>query len=109
MEIFHFYGRHNGQWKGIFFLCFPSENKKEISFSIERDRFLYPVFIDEKGGFDALNHFHVNFQTFLLDSQNKIAIGNPVHNKKVRDLYLQIITGQQTGVATSSQTKSGFG
>ncbi|MCY6294898.1 DUF1573 domain-containing protein [Bacteroides fragilis] len=41
-----------------------------------------------------------------MDSQNRvIAIGNPVHNKKVRDLYLQIITGQQTGVATSSQTK----
>ncbi len=58
-----------------------------------------------------LNHFpsDVNFQTFLLDSQNKVlAIGNPVHNKKVRDLYLQIIAGQQTGVATSSQTKVVF-
>lgn len=55
-----------------------------------------------------MNHFpsDVNFQTFLLDSQNRVlAIGNPVHNKKVRDLYLQIIAGQQTGVATSSQTK----
>lgn len=28
MEIFHFYGRHNGKWKGIFSLCFPSEKQK---------------------------------------------------------------------------------
>ena len=94
--------------KVSFLFAFHPKNKKEISFLLKRDRFLYPVFIDEKGGFDALNHFpsDVNFQTFLLDSQNKvIAIGNPVHNKKVRDLYLQIITGRQTGVATSSQTK----
>ena len=109
MEIFHFYGEHNGQWKNyIFLFAFHPKNKKEISFLLKRDRFLYPVFIDEKGGFDALNHLpsDVNFQTFLLDSQNKvIAIGNPVHNKKVRDLYLQIITGRQTGVATSSPTK----
>lgn len=77
--------------KVSFLFAFHPKNKKEISFLLKRDRFLYPVFIDEKGGFDALNHFpsDVNFQTFLLDSQNKvIAIGNPVHNKKVRDLYL---------------------
>ena len=94
--------------KVSFLFAFHPKNKKEISFLLKRDRFLYPVFIDEKGDFDALNHFpsDVNFQTFLLDSQNKVlAIGNPVHNKKVRDLYLQIIAGQQTGVATSSQTK----
>ena len=94
--------------KVSFLFVFHPKNKKEISFLLKRDRFLYPVFIDEKGDFDALNHFpsDVNFQTFLLDSQNKVlAIGNPVHNKKVRDLYLQIIAGQQTGVATSSQTK----
>lgn len=98
--------------KVSFLFVFHPKNKKEISFLLKRDRFLYPVFIDEKGDFDALNHFpsDVNFQTFLLDSQNKVlAIGNPVHNKKVCDLYLQIIAGQQTGVATSSQIKSGFG
>lgn len=71
--------------KVSFLFVFHPKNKKEISFLLKRDRFLYPVFIDEKGDFDALNHFpsDVNFQTFLLDSQNKVlAIGNPVHNKR---------------------------
>lgn len=65
--------------KVSFLFAFHPKNKKEISFLLKRDRFLYPVFIDEKGDFDALNHFpsDVNFQTFLLDSQNKVlAIGN---------------------------------
>ncbi|MCE9188421.1 hypothetical protein K0G57_16230, partial [Bacteroides fragilis] len=59
--------------KVSFLFVFHPKNKKEISFLLKRDRFLYPVFIDEKGDFDALNHFpsDVNFQTFLLDSQNK--------------------------------------
>ena len=34
------------------------------------------------------------FQTFLLDKDNKVVvIGNPIHNLKVRDLYLQKIAG----------------
>ena len=95
----------------LFSLLSIRKQKRNL-FSIERDRFLYPVFIDEKGGFDALNHFlgcELSNFPFGQSEQGEIAIGNPVHNKKVRDLYLQIITGQQTGVATSSQTKSGFG
>ena len=32
------------------------------------------------------------FQTFLLDKDNKVlAIGNPIHNPKVKELYLKII------------------
>ena len=43
--------------KVSFLFVFHPKNKKEISFLLKRDRFLYPVFIDEKGDFDALNHF----------------------------------------------------
>lgn len=37
----------------------------------------------------------MNFQTFLLDKNKKIvAIGNPVLNPKIKDIYLNIILGQ---------------
>lgn len=33
-------------------------------------------------------------QTFLLDKDNKIiALGNPIHNSKIKDLFLNIISG----------------
>ena len=36
----------------------------------------------------------MNFQTFLLDRNNRvIAIGNPIYNPKVKELYLKIIKG----------------
>ena len=36
------------------------------------------------------------FQTFLLDKNNRVlAIGNPIHNLKVRELYLKIIQGEK--------------
>ncbi len=46
---------------------------------------------------NVLNHFpsETAFQTFLLDKDNKVvAIGNPIHNSKVKDLYLKIIKGE---------------
>lgn len=36
------------------------------------------------------------FQTFLLDKDNKVvAIGNPIHNPKIKELYLNIISGKK--------------
>ena len=50
------------------------------------------------------------FQTFLLDKDNKVVvIGNPIHNLKVRDLYLQKIAGitinklSETFIATDQE------
>lgn len=38
----------------------------------------------------------MNFHTFLLDKDNKVlAIGNPIHNPKVKELYLKIIQGEK--------------
>ena len=51
----------------------------------------------------SLNHFPADptFQTFLLDKNNRVlAVGNPVHNPKVKELYLKIIRGE-----TGSQEK----
>ena len=37
------------------------------------------------------------FQTFLLDKDNKVkAIGNPVHNPKIKELYMKILMGEET-------------
>ena len=52
--------------------------------------------VDVDNRFNKLNNFpaDMTFQTFLLDKNNKVvAIGNPIHNLKVRELYLKIIQG----------------
>lgn len=58
--------------------------------------FDYPVCIDEQDSLNKLNDFptEMAFHTFLLDKSNKIiAIGNPIHNPKIKELYLKIIQG----------------
>ena len=68
----------------------------ELRYITRRDAFIYPVCFDEMDDFNRLNHFpgEMTFQTFLLDKDNKVvAIGNPVHNPKLKELYLKILTG----------------
>ena len=79
-----------------FLFFFQIENKKELSYNMERDKFTLPVCIDTEDRFNKLNNFpsEMMFQTFLLDKDNKvIVIGNPIHNLAVRDLYLKEIAG----------------
>ncbi len=62
--------------------------------------FNYPVCIDLKDSLGILNNFPKDdaFNTFLLDKDNRvIAIGNPIHNPKIKELYLKIIQGQPIG------------
>ena len=58
----------------------------------------FAVYIDKNNKFNKLNKFpsNMNFQTFLLDRNNRvIAIGNPIYNPKVKELYLKIIKGEK--------------
>lgn len=103
------------------FFFFP-KNKTEISNILVTDRFKYPVCIDEQDSLNILNHIptEMMFQTFLLNKKNKVvAIGNPVHNPKIRELYLAIITGKShsakvddklltTAVLSTSQLNMGI-
>jgi hypothetical protein len=103
------------------FFFFP-KNKTEISNILVTDRFKYPVCIDEQDSLNILNHIptEMMFQTFLLNKKNKVvAIGNPVHNSKIRELYLAIITGKShsakvddklltTAVLSTSQLNMGI-
>ena len=94
-----------------FILCLHTTDVEEMRRIVRKDDFQYPVFIDEKGTFDALNHFPTNmtFQTFLLDKDNKIvAIGNPVLNPMVKELYLEKLTGVQESKPKAMQTEVGL-
>ncbi len=81
-----------------FLFYFHPKDMKELRYLTRRDNFTYPVCFDEKDDFNALNSFpsEMMFQTFLLDKENKvIGMGNPVHNPKVKELYLMKITGEK--------------
>ena len=70
---------------------------REVQYILRRDTFHHPVCLDLADSFNRLNGFPSDeeFHTFLLDGSNKIcAVGNPVHNRRVKDLYLRIIRGE---------------
>lgn len=82
----------NGNVRVLFFMH-PKE-RKEIQYLLKRDNFTHPVCIDEADSLNKLNHFPADerFHTFLLDKNNKVlAIGNPIHNPKIKELYMKII------------------
>ncbi|WP_288361127.1 DUF1573 domain-containing protein [uncultured Bacteroides sp.] len=87
------------------FFFFP-KNKTEISNILITDRFKYPVCIDEQDSLNILNHIPTEtmFQTFLLDRNNRVvSIGNPIHNPKIKELYLSIITGKDIHLDVDNQ------
>jgi hypothetical protein len=86
-----------------FLFFFHPKDKKELRFMFKRDRFDYPVFIDEDNNIDRLNHFPTQsqYQCFLLDKDNRVLmVGNPVSNQKIWELYKQTVSGQTQTDAT---------
>ena len=83
---------------GVNFLFFFSPEKmRDIVGTLRSNGFTHPVCIDRYNHLNRLNHFPADptFQTFLLDKNNRVlAVGNPVHNPKVKELYLKIIRGE---------------
>ncbi len=74
------------------FLC--PINREEVSVLLEVKKFDYPVCVDLRDSFRILNNLpeNIDFRTFLLDKNSKVvAIGNPIHNPKVKELYMNII------------------
>ena len=87
------------QEKTPFLFFFHSKDYKEIRYLLKRDGFDRPVCIDMDDRLNKLNKFpaDMTFQTFLLDKNNKVAaLGNPVHNTAIKDLYLKQITGKDS-------------
>jgi hypothetical protein len=90
-----------------FLFYFHPKDMKELRYLTRRDNFTYPVCFDEDDEFNSLNRFpsEMTFQTFLLDKENKvIGMGNPVHNPKVKELYLMKIMGENPSKADASVT-----
>lgn len=82
-----------------FLFFFSPEKRRDILGTLKANAFTHPVCIDEMNELNRLNHFPTEFggQTFLLDRNNRIlAIGNPIHNPKIKELYLNIIQGKGT-------------
>lgn len=80
----------------LFFIC-PND-VWELKKILRRERFQYPICVDERDELNGLNHFPSNshFHTFLLDRNNKVvAIGNPVNNIRVKELYWNVIQGKE--------------
>lgn len=102
-----------------FLFYFHPKDMKELRYLTRRDKFTYPVCFDEQDELNRLNRFpsDMTFQTFLLDKENKVvAIGNPILNPKVKELYLGLITGSrsekpsgQTTELSVNQTVMDFG
>ena len=96
----------NGRVPFLFY--FHPKDRKELHYLTRRDDFTYPVCFDERDELNRLNQFptDMTFQTFLLDEDNKVVtMGNPIHNPKVKELYLSLITGSRSS-KSSGQTTS---
>ena len=90
-----------------FLFYFHPKDSKELRFYLRRDNFTYPVCFEEDDYINRLNRFpsDMTFQTLLLNKENKVvAIGSPVLNPKIKDLYLEIITGKKRVGADKSVT-----
>ena len=94
----------NGKTSFLFF--FHPKHKKELIDLIQAKDFTYPICIDEDDSFNKLNQLpsDMAFQTFLINKDNKVvAIGNPVHNPKIKELYSSIITGKKMSLDVGSK------
>lgn len=66
----------------------------EILFQFNQNKYLHPIAIDSANIFDKTNALPVEpeYHTFLLNADNEVlAIGNPVNNPKIKDLYRDIL------------------
>ena len=91
-----------------FLFYFHPKDLKELRYLTRLDDFTYPVCFDEKDELNQLNRFPLDmtFQTFLLDRNNRVvAIGNPIYNPRVKELYLDLIIGKESTKTTDTNMK----
>ena len=83
------------------FVFYPGnlEKVKELQALAKRFSVYFPIVIDTLDLVNHLNKFpdDARFHTFLLDKNNKVlAVGNPVLNPHVKDLYFKIMQSEET-------------
>lgn len=82
-------------------MAFYSNQKQRFIKFLRNNEFESFVFMDDSDTLNKMNHFlqGEDFRTFLLDADNKVvAVGNPVLNPNIRNLYLSIISNGKTSV-----------
>jgi len=87
-----------------FLMIVDSDKREEIERLVKDNNFHQPVAIDSAGYFSKANPLpsKPEHQTFLLDGDNKvIALGNPVYNPKIKELYASLIFDSIDGGQTS--------
>lgn len=94
-ELIHDFSIYNVP---IFLICSSDDNFELIKYFCESSLitdFGYPIFFDKKNEFVKENEFMAidkNFETVLIDKNgNIIALGNPVHSKGIKEIYLNEI------------------
>lgn len=88
-----------------FLMVINTDEKKVVETLLKQNDFNNPVAIDPKGDYDRINLLPAksDYQTFLLDNNNKVlVIGNPVNNPKIKELYKQIIFDTASGDSTEA-------
>ena len=96
-----------GKDKLSYVFFFHPKDARELTYLTRRDGFTYPVCFDREDAFNCLNRFpsEMALQTFLIDKDNRVvAIGNPVHNPQVKELYLNVVGGKRSVSADTKQT-----
>ena len=91
-----------------FLFYFHPKDVRELRYLTRRDGFTYPVCFDKEDELNRLNRFPTDmlFQTFLLDKDNKVvAMGNPVLNPKVKELYLGLVSGSRSSKSSAKTTQ----
>ena len=93
---------------GFIFVITPKK-ENDIYEILKYNNFDYPVIIDSTGITNQINHFSINpsYQCFLLNKDFEVlAIGNPIYNNSVRNLYRQhICKGAEQSKNKILQTK----
>lgn len=77
-------------------LYISPKDERDVWGSLISNGFTYPVCVDVTDRFGQLNKLPEQdvYRTFLLNGEDEIvAIGNPAHNEKVKELYLDILGG----------------
>lgn len=77
-----------------FLMIVGSDKREEIEKLVKNNSFHQPVAIDSAGYFSKANPLPSKreHQTFLIDGDNKVvALGNPVYNPKIKELYARLI------------------
>ena len=78
-----------------FLMILNTSEIKNMTYLLNRDRFLHPVSLDKDNAFFNLNGLSdkEQYQTFLLDCENRIvALGSPVDNPKIEKFYLRTLS-----------------